>query len=465
MKKPRAAAIYARISSDAEGFGYGVARQLADCRALAARLGWHVAQEYVDNDVSAYSGKLRPAFQQMLVDIRDGQRDGVVVYHMDRLTRLPIELEHFLAAVKATNLTDVRFVTGDMDLGTGDGLLVARIQAATAANSSAGLSRRIKRKLDEIAAAGKPHGGYQRPFGYEPDKVTVRESEAAIVRQAVQRFIAGESLRSLCLWLDGQGVRTVSGNGWRTTTLRAMLASGRIAGLRRHRGDIIGPAAWPAIITPQDRDRVLARMAEMVGTKRRTPRRYLLSGLLRCGRCTGTLFASPRADTRRYVCLSGPDHGGCGRITVTAVPVEEWLADTVLYRLDTPELADALAGRAAAGERAIEQADALAADRAQMEELTDLYATKRIGATEWLRARRTIEERIRDSERHLSRATRTEALIGLHRGNELRNQWTGLSLTRRAAIVRAVLDHATVGPGASGIQQFDPGRVEPVWRL
>jgi site-specific DNA recombinase len=465
MQVPRAAAIYARISSDVEGSGLGVARQLADCHALASSLGWTVAQEYVDNDLSAYSGKERPAYQQMLADIQEGIRDAVLVYHLDRLTRRPIDLEHFLSVIATAKVLHVRFFTSGMDLASGDGYLMARMLAAVAADESTGKSRRVRRKLDEVAAAGKPHGGSQRPFGYEPDKITVRESEAAVVRQVVARFIAGESLRSLCQWLEAQGVQTVGGSGWRTTTLRAMLASGRIAGLRRHRGQVVAPAIWRGIITPHDRDRVLARMADLALTKRRAPQSYLLSGLLRCGRCNGSLFSSRRVDTRRYVCLSGPDHGGCGRITVTALPVEQLIADAVLYRLDTPELADALAGRAAADKRALALADTLAADRAQLEELTDLWTCKQISSTEWMRARRAIEDRVHKNERQLSRATRTEALVGLGRGDALREQWSGLNLSRRVAIVRAVLNHATVGPGTHGAQSLDPNRVRPVWRL
>jgi site-specific DNA recombinase len=59
---PVRAAIYARISSDTDGTRAGVDRQLADCHTLATSLGWSVAQEYVDNDISAYSGKRRPEY-------------------------------------------------------------------------------------------------------------------------------------------------------------------------------------------------------------------------------------------------------------------------------------------------------------------------------------------------------------------------------------------------------------------
>src|SRR4051812_5928528 len=104
MTAPRATALYARISSDIEGSGLGVARQLEDCRRLAESLGWAVAEEYVDNDLSAYSGKARPAYQRMLEDLGDGLRDGVIVYHVDRLTRRPVELEGFVAALEAAKV-------------------------------------------------------------------------------------------------------------------------------------------------------------------------------------------------------------------------------------------------------------------------------------------------------------------------------------------------------------------------
>jgi site-specific DNA recombinase len=465
VNTPCAAAIYARISSDVEGSGLGVRRQLEDCRKLAQTLGWTVAEEYRDDSQSAYSGKLRPGYQRMLADIRDRRRDGVLVYHLDRLTRRPIELEQFLATVDAAGVKHVRSVTADVDLGSGDGLLVARMLAAVGANESASKSRRIKRKLDQLAAEGKPHGGYLRPFGYEGDKTTIRPSEAAVIQQLVNRLIAGESLRSLCRWLEEQRVPTVAGKTWTTTTLRATLSSGRIAGLRRHRGQIYGPAMWDPIITPQQRDKILARFAERAVSHRRTPRRYLLSGLVRCGRCSGRLFSSRRETTRRYVCLSGPDHGGCGRLTVTAPPLEQFVCDAVLYRLDTPELADALAGRTAADEHAAAVAEGLAADRAQLEELTDLYATKQIGATEWLRARRAVEDRIHDSERQLSHATHTEAIVGLGHGIALRESWAALNFHQRLAVVAAVVDHIIIRPGTSGARGLDPDRVEVVWRL
>ena len=101
MGEPRNAAIYVRISSDQEGLGLGVERQLQDCQRLASDLGWQVAEVYEDNDVSASTGRPRPGYLRMVDDIASGARDGVLVYHQDRLHRDPLEFEHFRTVLEA----------------------------------------------------------------------------------------------------------------------------------------------------------------------------------------------------------------------------------------------------------------------------------------------------------------------------------------------------------------------------
>lgn len=468
MKTAGAAAIYARQSSDQEATGLAVARQLAQCRDLAKRLGWKVAEEYIDNDISAsaYSRKARPAYRQMLEDISEGLRDAVIIQHPDRLTRRPLELEHFVATLEAAKVRLVRFASGDMDLMTGDGLMVVRIIAAMAANESATKSRRLQRKWEQNAAAGKPHGGSGRPFGYDDDRVTPRPDEAVIVRTMVARFLAGESLRSIARWLDEQEVRTMRGGPWRTHSIKAIITNPRYAALRTYHGTVVGPAVWEAIISEDEHRRVLARFAEMATSGRRTPQRYLLSGMLRCGKCGVMLFSSRRDEkTRRYVCSSGPDKGGCGRLTVVADPLERFIADAVVLRLDTREMADALAGRHAADAHTAGLAERVSVDKARLNELAEAYGRGEFSMPEWMAARRVIEKQLADNERRLARASHNDALHGLiGNGDALRAQWGDLNLDRQHAIVRAVLDHATILPGTAGARTLDINRVKPEWR-
>jgi site-specific DNA recombinase len=460
------AAIYARISRDVTGEGLGVERQLVDCRKIAADRGWKISEEYVDNDISAYGGKRRPGYERMLEDIAAGQRDAVIVYNTDRLTRRPIELEQFTAVCEAAGVRQLVAVTGDIDLGNDDGMFMARVLAAVAAKESGRKSERLRRKALESAEAGRPNGGV-RPFGYEKDQMTVVESEAAVIRELADRFLAGEATASLTRWLQEQQIPTTRGAQWQTSTVAQVLKSPRIAGLRSHNGTVIGDALWPEIISPEQHRQIVAMYGRKTPSGKRSPRRYLLSGMLRCGKCGNKLYSVPRKETRRYVCQSGPDHGGCGGLTIVAAPVEEWLAEAVLMRIDGPAMRDAIAGRAAADERSSALLAELQEDKAQMDEHSHLWGSKVISSAEWKSAREPIEARIYAAERQLSQITGDHALDGiLGRGDELRSSWESLPLTRQAAIVAAVLDYGTIAPAPTrkgpGV---DLSRVSATWRL
>ena len=352
---------------------------------------------------------------------------------------------------------------GDLDSTNGDGLLVIRMLAAS---ESAIKGRRIRRKQDELAERGLPHGGYIRPLRLRsrPDDRAVRRGRGHA--QAGRPVHRRRERPLLAVWLEDQRIPTSRGGPWRATTVSHLLASPRVAGLRFHRGEVVGKAACKPLISEHDRERILARMQQRAVSRERSPRRYLSTALLRCGRCDGKLFSALRKDRRRYVCLSGPDHRGCGGIMVTAPPLERLIADAVLYRLDTPGLSAALAGRSTADEATVALSEQLSDDRAQLEELAQAYGTKAITYPEWMAARGVVNARVADAERRLARASRSDALIGLvGNGERLKSQWDGLNLDRQHAIVRAVLDHAVILPGTPGVRELDRARVQPVSRL
>ena len=459
--------MYARISHDPEGDQLGVNRQVADCHALAERRGWPVAEVYVDDDRSAYSGRVRPHYRRMLDDIRAGSVDAVVVWHLDRLHRQPKELEEFFEVCDAARLSALASVTGDTDLATHDGRFLARILGAVARKESDDKSRRITRKHLELAQAGKPTGGGSRPFGYRADRRTVDPTEAAVVREAAARIRAGDSLRAVASDWNERGVATVGGGQWTPHVLKRMLIGARLSAQREYKGEIVAPGHWQPILTPQETAHLRAILGNPERLTRRTVRRYLLSGgLLRCGHCDAALVARPRTDgTRRYVCAKGPGLAGCGRTAVLSEPVEELIAEAVLFRLDTPELAAMLAGAAREDAETAAAQDSLAADQAQLNELATAYGEKQITFPEYLSARKPIETRIEAGKRRLSRLTRSAAIdqyVG--QSDALRTSWRDLPLTRQRAIIAAVLDRAVVRPARRGRTTFDPDRIEPVWR-
>lgn len=460
------AAVYARISSDREGDRAGVRRQLHDCEALVAARDWTLVDRYVDDDLSAWSGKPRPEYRRMVEDIRAGLIDAIVVWHLDRLHRHPRELEEFFEAVDAARVSRLATFTGDIDLAKDDGRFHARILGAVARKESDDKSRRIRRKAVEIALSGRVGGGGTRPYGFESDRLTVRESEAAVIRECVARFLAGEPVRSICGDLNTRGIPTVTGGPWKSQVLTRVVSAPRTSGQREHRGEIVADAVWPAIVPPTDTARIRAILADPSRRTNRTARRYLLLRLLRCGGCSERLVSRPRSGgVRRYICAKGTNFTGCGKTYIASETLEHFIVEAVLYRLDSPDLARVLAG--AADDPDAERVQ-LELDEAQahLDELAQTYGERAISLPEWLAARAPIEARLAAAKKQLARLSRV-TVLDPYIGNvpALRETWPFLPLTRQRAIVAAVLDHAVIGPGRRGYNRFDPTRVKPVWRV
>lgn len=321
----------------------------------------------------------------------------------------------------------------------------------------------MRRKMDELAEAGMPHGGASRPFGYAEDRITIVPHEAEIIRDLAERLLAGDTLASLTRWLNDNDIPTVTGRGeWRGTTVRNLLRNPRLSGQRVHRGQIIGKAVWDPILTPEQTDRLRRLLDDPARRTTRAARRYLLAGMLRCHKCNATLMSHPRKGVGRYVCKTGADFRGCGGTQITAARVDELIVGAVLMRLDNPAVAAALADQHADNADAAALAETIAQADDKLTELSNLWAADEITTDEWKTARASIEARRDKAARQLSRTTNTTALDGLvGNGQQLRGQWNDLNLNRQRAIVQAVLDHAVIGPGSN---RFDPSRVQPVWR-
>lgn len=453
------AGIYARISSDPGETRLGVGRQEKDCRELAQRKGWEVVDTFVDNDLSAATSKRRPEYQRLLTATETGDIDAVIVWDLDRLHRRPIELEEFFAACDAAGLRHLATVGGDVDLSTGEGVLVARIKGAVAAEEVRKLKARVTRKHAELASSGKLSGGGHRPFGYEADRMTLRPGEAEEIRDAARRVLAGESVRGITQDWRRRGVSTVRGAVWSPTTVKRLLCSGRISGQREHHGEIVGEAVWPGIIPAAETTRLRAMLMNGDRSPGGAARSYLLSGLIYCGDCGRRMSTRPTAKGRhRYLCVR--DRGGCGHRGIDAAGTEDLVVEAIMIRLDTPALSAAVAEST---QQQDDDGGELVELEGRLDQLAEMFASGEIGRREWLKARASLEDRLQAARARLTRQSRTDALTGME-GGVLREAWGQMTFDRRRAVIAAVLDRVTVGPAVKGRNRFDPERVDVVWR-
>jgi site-specific DNA recombinase len=167
---------------------------------------------------------------------------------------------------------------------------------------------------------------------------------------------------------------------------------------------------------------------------------------------------------RRYACRPR-EMGGCNGCGIDAAQLEDLVTEMVMYRLDTPDLAEAL--RRDRDEADDDVVEAMDADEAALEQLArDHYADRLIGRREFLAARAEIERRIEANRSRLARQRRGSLLEGLAgEGGVLRTAWPAMNLERRRAVIGAILERVEIAPGTRRMNRFSPERVNPIWRV
>ena len=483
------AGIYVRISRAGDGSTLGVERQEPPCRALCERNGWEVAEVYRDNDLSAFNGR-RPGYQRLLTDAKAGRIGAIVAWDADRLTRQPIENEGLIDLAERHG-TKLATVTGEYDLATSSGRLHFRIKGAVARHESEHRAERLRLKHDEIARAGRHHGG-PRPFGFEYEPAVLRdgrtvyrftgrleETEAELIREAARRLLNGESVYGILADWERYGIRSPNGNLWLATSFRNMLTSPRIAGLRVHQGEIVGPATWAAILDRGTWEAVRKIFADRSGRRRLgRGRTFLLTGgVARCGALgearighiedvCGKSLVSCVNKAASYGCRPEAPHQGCGRVFAQRNHLEAFVTEMVITALSGPGLAEARRAAADGDQDFTALADQLRADEQALTQLArDHYADRLISRAEFLATRQVIEARIEATHRALSEQPRSGILLDVPSTEAaLRTAWETWTVDRRHAVVAAVLPAVVVGPARRG-KRFDPDRVIPVWRV
>jgi DNA invertase Pin-like site-specific DNA recombinase len=468
---PSRAAILVRISDDKAGDAKGVARQEEDCRGLALRLGWTVAEVVIENDTSAYKRKrirlpdgtsvlrtVRPRFRYVLDGLASGEFDGLIAYDLDRVARDLRDLEDLVDVVQSTHPhIPVESVSGSLRLANTSDIAMARVMTVLANKSSSDTGRRVARKHEELAAAGKPGGGGFRGYGYDRSNLAIVPEEAEIVREIARRILADDSLNAIAADLQARKVPTVTGAAWNSRSVKSVVTKPRVAGLRAHRGEVVGQAVWPAILDMATWEDLCARLAGRVRNVDLTLQRWL-TGVLVCSQCGRPMVGWQGNGGQRYWCAT--PRGGCGKIAVKADAVEAEVERQVLELLSLPRILEQLRN-AATAEVTEDARRGLAEDEQQLKELAGMWARKEISLAEYREARSVVEARVKDS-RALITSRAPQVLRRLLAG-DVREGWERLTPADKRETALALGARYRVRPHdrAKG-NKFDPGRLVPI---
>lgn len=463
-----AAALYTRISDDREGKELGVARQREDGLALIHDRDLHVAERhiYVENDIGAStrSRKPRPQYAAMLKAARDHEVATLAAYSNSRLTRRPREMEDLIELFEKHGTKIITKVSGEDDLETADGRMVARIKASIDAGEAERTGERVKRAHLQSAQRGKVVGG-RRPFGWKADRITIDAREAELIKDAAAQVIAGVPLRRIVADWNDQGVPTVFGaTRWDHRTLRHILRSPRLAGWRVYKDKIAEDrdhqpvrGQQEAILDQDTHLRVVARLTrpdKRARIPRQGARRYLLTGTVRCGVCNSIIYGNANNKTGKfyYTCTEGtPKHvlsaSGEKVDKMINAAMREWLGQA---KIATPEPAPFHGD-----ERLREIGE-------QIAELMAAYREKRLSASIVFGTVADLEAE-RDelgAERQAYEADLADRSSG---PTEMTPEdWDALSddLDRKRAIIGRHIEAVIIQPATKRTNKFDEDRVE-----
>lgn len=310
----------------------GVTRQRQDVAALAERLGVELAEVFEDNSVSAT--KVRRAdteWARCLAWIEEHRPDYLLAFKLDRLARTLTDFETLERLGKSTGLRVITVAEGDLFQSA-----IWPFAAAQAKTEAMNTSLRVRRALQARRERGLDNGGGSRAFGFEDDKVTVIPDEAMVIREMADRVIAGESLNSLCRELAARGIRKPQGGTFlgQPHQLGTLLTRPRYAGLLEHKGEVIGKAAWPAILDESTyaavRQVILEKKAKYPQGGR--PISTLLGGIVRCGLCRTPMRGGATGNGGlTYRCPTE----GCGKVVRQRAKIEEFVVERLLADVDT----------------------------------------------------------------------------------------------------------------------------------
>jgi len=418
-------AIYARKSTveDGDAEAKSIARQIETARAFAEVHGWTVDDRYIytDDAVSGAETKKLINRQRMLDAIRSvppfhalvmrdtsrfSRRDGDEVFsELKGIAKAGVEVWFYQDGQ--------RFAYGTMSDN-----VVGLIKAEAAADYRRQIARWTHDAMARKAKAGHVCGG--SVFGYTNTRVNghverrINPDEATVVVRVYELYVAGHGLTTIAHTLNAEGVRAPRAQqgrprGWAPSSLREVLrrplyrgtivwnkarkrnGEGQVAPSKRSEKDWISVEAPHLRIVPEPLIQAVdARLATM-GTRAlrlsngqllgRPPgegARYLLTGLLTCACCGGSMeVLSRRTGKRRayvYRCATNRRKGAhiCGNGLVTPLQdTDESVLRTIEETILNPEVlkrAIAYAEDALARDQSAEQGDALEADLASVQQ-------------------------------------------------------------------------------------------------
>lgn len=502
---------YLRVSKDPRGTGKSPDQQHVENVKSFERQGWalHPSAPYRDTDRSAsrYAKQQREDFGRLISDLEENSfgADVLAIWESSRGSRRVGEWVDLIDLCKQREVRIWVTTHGRLyDPANARDRRTLLEDAVDAEYESDKTSERIRRNVRAAAEAGRPHGknvyGYQRVYDdktRELLRIDEHPEQAAVVREAARRVLAGETFYAIAKDFNLRGipprrptrVEHRKNHGWTPPAIKQMLTMPAYAGKRQHQGIIVSDALWPALIDYATWKKLQSVMSPQ--DRKRTndwPAKHLLSGIALCGVCGAPMRVGkqnagskklgsdgmplPREVYGAYVCSGipgrpGPDGKRGFHVAMRQEHLEEIVTELLLARLERPDFLATIGDR---GDAATAERDALLAEISGYQAYLDKVREEAAALLRFdilLDQEARIEPKIKAAQTKLEKLSEMDPFVlTLVSAGAIRMEWNSLKLADRRRMVRAVMAPRVnrIGKGWRGRKGLNFDRVEPGWR-
>ena len=193
--------LYPRVSTEDQfRNGHSLGEQKERMLKLCDYKNYEVYKVYEDAGISAKDMN-RPAFQEMIQDIKDGKINKIIVYKLDRLTRSIKDLEEICTFLEENNCS-LESMCEDINTSTAKGKFFIRMLTILAQLEIERTSERTK--FGMIGAVKKGHFVGRAPIGYDKQdkKLVINDIESEVIRRIFDLYIKGMAANAITKLLN-----------------------------------------------------------------------------------------------------------------------------------------------------------------------------------------------------------------------------------------------------------------------
>ena len=218
--------LYARKSTDVEDKQVlSIEAQLAELRKFAKDNSLVVVDTIIEKKSAKIPG--RPKFGDMLTRIQNGEANGVLAWHPDRLARNSIDGGQLIYLLDQRKLADLKFQTFWFE-NTSQGKFMLNIAFGQSKYYVDNLSENTKRGLRQKVRRGEYPSN--APFGYYNDKrdktIKIDKTLAPLAVAIFELYAKNESrFQDISDYLYANGVKTKGGKPYKPDKVKKILTN------------------------------------------------------------------------------------------------------------------------------------------------------------------------------------------------------------------------------------------------